>query len=147
MVDIYKQIKYWNYSQYIDRNRLNRSNYRIKKITTMHTFISSQILKRDLVMLILNCIRRCRVHFQKLQTVYYIGRSAILFARFAKTILMFLTNKHKYQFYQNFAKSQTFSHWLYVIIMSRTRFRMNLHFIVTWWSRSSLLKTGVIYEV
>ena len=147
MVDIYKQIKYWNYSQYIDRNRLNRSNYRIKKITTMHTFISSQILKRDLVMLILNCIRRCRVHFQKLQTVYYIGRSSILFARFAKTILMFLTNKHKYQFYQNFAKSQTFSHWLYVIIMSRTRFRMNLHFIVTWWSRSSLLKTGVIYEV
>ena len=147
MVDIYKQIKYWNYSQYIDRNRLNRSNYRIKKITTMHTFISSQILKRDLVMLILNCIRRCRVHFQKLQTVYYVGRNAILFARFAKTILMFLTNKHKYQFYQNFAKSQTFSHWLYVIIMSRTRFRMNLHFIVTWWSRSSLLKTGVIYEV
>ena len=34
--------------------------------------------------------------------------------------------------------------WLYVFIMSRTRFRLNPHSIVTWMSRNSLLKTGTI---
>ena len=35
----------------------------------------------------------------------------------------------------------------YVIIMLRRRFRVNLHFIVAWMSRNSLLKTGEISEV
>ena len=42
---------------------------------------------------------------------------------------------------------QTFLFWLYVIIMSRTRFRVNLHSIVAWMSRKSLLETGAIFEV
>ena len=33
---------------------------------------------------------------------------------------------------------------LYVFIMSCTRFRVNLHSIVAWMSRNSLLKTGAI---
>ena len=33
---------------------------------------------------------------------------------------------------------------LYVIIMSRTRFRVNPHSIVTWMSRNALLETGAI---
>ena len=36
---------------------------------------------------------------------------------------------------------------LYVLIMSRTRFRVNLYSIVAWMLRSSLLKTGAISEV
>ena len=38
-------------------------------------------------------------------------------------------------------------YWLYVIIMSRTRFRMNLHSNVAWNSRNSLLETGVKSQV
>ena len=37
--------------------------------------------------------------------------------------------------------------WLYVIIMLHTRFRVNLHSIVAWMSRHSLLETGAISEV
>ena len=37
--------------------------------------------------------------------------------------------------------------WLFVIIMSRTRFRVNLHSIVAWMSRNSFLETGAISEV
>ena len=36
---------------------------------------------------------------------------------------------------------------LHLLIMSRTRFRMNLHFIVAWMSRNSLLETSAISEV
>ena len=36
---------------------------------------------------------------------------------------------------------------LYVLVMSRTRFRVNLHSIVAWMSRNSLLKTGAKSEV
>ena len=36
---------------------------------------------------------------------------------------------------------------LYVIIMSRTRFRVNLHSIVAWMSRNSSLETSAISEV
>ena len=32
--------------------------------------------------------------------------------------------------------------WLYVLMMSRTHFRMNLHSIVAWMSRNSLLEAG-----
>ena len=37
--------------------------------------------------------------------------------------------------------------WLYVIIMSLTRFRVNLHSMVAWISKNSLLETGAIPEV
>ena len=37
--------------------------------------------------------------------------------------------------------------WLYIIIMSRTRFRVNLYSIVAWMSRNSLLKTDAKSEV
>ena len=33
-------------------------------------------------------------------------------------------------------------HWLNVLVMSRTCFRVNPHFIVAWMSRNSLLETG-----
>ena len=36
---------------------------------------------------------------------------------------------------------------LYVIIMSRPRFRVNLHSIVAWMSRNSFFETGTISEV
>ena len=36
---------------------------------------------------------------------------------------------------------------LYVVIMSRTRVRVNIHSIVAWMSRNSLLETGVISEI
>ena len=36
---------------------------------------------------------------------------------------------------------------LYVIIMSRMSFRVNLHSSVPWLSRNSLLETGAISEV
>ena len=36
---------------------------------------------------------------------------------------------------------------LYVLIMSRTHFRVNLHSIFAWMSRNSLLETGAISEV
>ena len=36
-------------------------------------------------------------------------------------------------------------HRLYVLIKTRTRFRVNLHSIVVWMSRNSLLKTGSIF--
>ena len=36
---------------------------------------------------------------------------------------------------------------LYVIIMLPTSFRVNLHSIVAWMSRNSLLETGVVSEV
>ena len=38
-------------------------------------------------------------------------------------------------------------HWLYVIIMLSTPFRVNLHFIIAWMPRNSLLKTDAISEV
>ena len=34
--------------------------------------------------------------------------------------------------------------WLYVLIMSPTRFRLNLNSVVTWISRNSLLETGAV---
>ena len=34
--------------------------------------------------------------------------------------------------------------WLYVLIMSCTRFRVNLHYIVAWMSRNALLETGAV---
>ena len=37
--------------------------------------------------------------------------------------------------------------WLYILIMSRTRFRVNPHSIVAWISRNSLLETGAKSEV
>ena len=37
--------------------------------------------------------------------------------------------------------------WLYVIIMSRARFRVNLHSIVAWVSRNSLFEAGPISDV
>ena len=37
--------------------------------------------------------------------------------------------------------------WLYVLIMSRTRFRVNLHSLVAWMSRNFLLERGTISEV
>ena len=37
--------------------------------------------------------------------------------------------------------------WLYVLIMSRTRFWVNLHSIFAWMSRNSFLETGAISEV
>ena len=36
--------------------------------------------------------------------------------------------------------------WLYVLAMSRTRFRVNRHSIVAWMSRSSLLEAGAESE-
>ena len=36
---------------------------------------------------------------------------------------------------------------MYIIIMSRTRFRLNLQSIVAWMSRNVLLEAGVISEV
>ena len=39
-------------------------------------------------------------------------------------------------------KINIFRRWLYVVMMSRTRFRVNPHSIVTWMSRNSLLETG-----
>ena len=36
--------------------------------------------------------------------------------------------------------------WLYVLIMSRTYFRVNAHSIVAWMSRKTLLKSGAISE-
>ena len=39
-----------------------------------------------------------------------------------------------------------FYFWVYVI-MSRTRFRVNVHSIVVWMSRNSLLETGAIAEI
>ena len=43
--------------------------------------------------------------------------------------------------------SYKFNPRLYVIIISRTRFRVNPHYIVAWMSRNSLLETGAIFEV
>ena len=40
-----------------------------------------------------------------------------------------------------------FGSWLYVLIMSRRRFRVNPHSIVAWMSRNSLLETGPKSEV
>ena len=37
--------------------------------------------------------------------------------------------------------------WLYVLIMSRTYFRVNPHSIVAWMSRKTLLKSGAISEI
>ena len=37
--------------------------------------------------------------------------------------------------------------WLYVLAMSRTRFRVNPHYIVAWMWRNSLLEAGVKSEV
>ena len=37
--------------------------------------------------------------------------------------------------------------WLYVVVMSRTRFRVNPHSIVVWMSRNSLLEAGAKSEV
>ena len=37
-------------------------------------------------------------------------------------------------------------YWLYVLVMSRTRFRVNPHSIVAWMSRNSLLEAGAKSE-
>ena len=37
--------------------------------------------------------------------------------------------------------------WLYVLIMLRTRFRVNPRSIFAWMSRNSLLETGTMSEV
>ena len=42
--------------------------------------------------------------------------------------------------------SQPCYHCLYVLIMSSTHFRVNLHSIVAWMSRNFLLETGTISE-
>ena len=36
--------------------------------------------------------------------------------------------------------------WLYVLVMSHTRFRVNPHFIVAWMSKNSLLEAGAKSE-
>ena len=38
------------------------------------------------------------------------------------------------------------SNWLYVLIMSRSRFRVNLHSIVAWISRNSMLEAGAKFR-
>ena len=43
--------------------------------------------------------------------------------------------------------AQHIFHWLYVLVMSRTRFRVNRHSIVPWMSRNSLLEAGAKSEV
>ena len=40
----------------------------------------------------------------------------------------------------------SYGYWLYVLVMSRTRFRVNPHSIVAWMSRNSLLKAGTKSE-
>ena len=46
-----------------------------------------------------------------------------------------------------FWSSNKICNWLYVLIMSCTCFRVNLHSIFAWMSRNSLLETGAISEV
>ena len=41
----------------------------------------------------------------------------------------------------------TLQEWLYVLIMSRTRYRVNLHPIVAWMSKNSLLETDAISKI
>ena len=52
--------------------------------------------------------------------------------------LVFLPIQDKRKF-QNYV-------WLYVLVMSRTRFRVNPHSIVVWMSRNSLLEAGAKFE-
>ena len=47
----------------------------------------------------------------------------------------------------NLCSANILPKWLYVLIMSRTRFRVNPHSIVAWISRNSLLETGAKSEV
>ena len=42
---------------------------------------------------------------------------------------------------------KTIHYWLYVLVMSRTRFRVNPHSIVAWMSGNSLLEAGAKSEV
>ena len=63
-----------------------------------------------------------------------------------------LTKSHFFtlsNFWAIFWASQICSYfsWLHVIIMSRTRFRVNPHSIVAWMSRNSLLEAGTKSEV
>ena len=44
-------------------------------------------------------------------------------------------------------RKKTWLPWLYVLVISRTRFRVNLHSTVAWMSRNSLLETLAISEV
>ena len=43
--------------------------------------------------------------------------------------------------------NDTIINWLYILIMSRTHFRVNLHSIVAWMSRNSLVEAGTKSEV
>ena len=53
---------------------------------------------------------------------------------------LFTTNEMELDHYQNQGQ------WLYVLVMSRTRFRVNPHSIVAWMSRNSLLEAGAKSE-
>ena len=50
-------------------------------------------------------------------------------------------------FFRIISVYQCFFNWLYVLIMSRTRFRVNPQSIVVWMSRNFLHKTRAIFEV
>ena len=69
-----------------------------------------------------------------------------------KTMSIFFTSKRKIKKLQkldiiyNNIRIKQYS-WLLVVIMSRTRLRVNLHSMVAWMSRNSLLEKGTISEV
>ena len=100
-----------------------------------------------------NCLFPLR-HFQvlfygkKLERVTC-TKNATLFCQFPINSVRFVEDNPKSK-----PSSKEFGHflkqwltWLYVIIISRPHFRVNIHSIFAWMSRNSLLETGAMSEV
>ena len=51
-----------------------------------------------------------------------------------------------YYYYHYYYYYCYYHHWLYVLVMPRTRFRVNPHYIFVWMSRNSLLEAGARSE-
>ena len=80
---------------------------------------------------------------------FFVDFSAMLLMSVAyKKVCILKMRKDLTSFYLEDIKTILFRIFLlYVLIMSRTRFRVNLHFIVAWMARTSLLETGAMPEV
>ena len=76
-----------------------------------------------------------------LQIKFYLYQSLTVFVKNC----FYWKSLDVWSFFNPFSAKVTIS--MYVLIMSRTRFRVNPHSIFGWMSRNSLLETGVISEV
>ena len=70
--------------------KMNIINIKMKNVilAILLQRISSQVQKQDFINRVLNCVFKCRVYSQKLETVYFNRRNSKLLVRSSKMVLI-----------------------------------------------------------